>query len=89
VLVYGKYQLLDRENPEAFAYTRSLDGRTLPVALPLVTSSSTISTFDECARMTAEAIVVEQLSYLIRSPYVEVFVGPRPTDSTAGERSAR
>jgi oligo-1,6-glucosidase len=33
LLVYGKYQLLDRENPEVFAYTRSLGGRTLMVAL--------------------------------------------------------
>jgi glycosidase len=33
VLVYGRYQLLDRENPEVFAYTRSLNGRTLMVAL--------------------------------------------------------
>ena len=33
VLVYGRYQLLDRENPELFAYTRTLDGRTLMVAL--------------------------------------------------------
>ena len=32
-LVYGRYRLLDRENPEVFAYTRSLDGRTLMVAL--------------------------------------------------------
>ncbi len=33
VLVYGRYHLLDRENPEVFAYTRSLNGRTLMVAL--------------------------------------------------------
>jgi oligo-1,6-glucosidase len=33
LLVYGKYQLLDRENPQVFAYTRSLQGRTLMVAL--------------------------------------------------------
>ena len=33
VLVYGRYQVLDRENPEVYAYTRSLDGRTLMVAL--------------------------------------------------------
>jgi oligo-1,6-glucosidase len=33
LLVYGKYQLLDRENPEVFAYTRSLNGRTLMIAL--------------------------------------------------------
>ena len=33
VLVYGRYQLLDRENPEVFAYTRNLNGRTVMVAL--------------------------------------------------------
>jgi oligo-1,6-glucosidase len=33
VLVYGRYQLLDRENPEVYAYTRTLGGRTLMVAL--------------------------------------------------------
>ena len=33
LLVYGKYQLLDRENPQVFAYTRRLQGRTLMVAL--------------------------------------------------------
>jgi oligo-1,6-glucosidase len=33
VLVHGRYQLLDRENPKVFAYTRSLNGRTLLVAL--------------------------------------------------------
>jgi oligo-1,6-glucosidase len=37
VLVYGKYQLLDRENPEVFAYTRNLQGRTLMVALSFST----------------------------------------------------
>jgi oligo-1,6-glucosidase len=33
LLVYGKYQLLDRENPQVYAYTRSLGGRALMVAL--------------------------------------------------------
>jgi oligo-1,6-glucosidase len=32
-LIYGRYRLLDRANPEVFAYTRSLNGRTLMVAL--------------------------------------------------------
>ena len=32
-LVYGRYQLLDRENPDVFAYTRRLNGRTLMAAL--------------------------------------------------------
>ena len=32
-LVYGRYRILDRDNPEVFAYTRSLNGRTLMVAL--------------------------------------------------------
>jgi oligo-1,6-glucosidase len=33
VLVHGEYELLDRENPEVFAYTRSLEGRNVMVAL--------------------------------------------------------
>jgi oligo-1,6-glucosidase len=33
LLVYGRYQLLDRGNPDVFAYTRSLGGRTLLVLL--------------------------------------------------------
>ncbi len=33
VLVYGEYRLLDPGNSEVFAYTRSLEGRTLMVAL--------------------------------------------------------
>jgi oligo-1,6-glucosidase len=33
LFVYGAYRLLDRENPEVFAYTRSLNGRTVMVAL--------------------------------------------------------
>ncbi len=32
-LVYGAYRLLDRDNPDVFAYTRTLGGRTLLVAL--------------------------------------------------------
>ena len=32
-LVYGRYTLLDRANPEVFAYTRRLGARTLMVAL--------------------------------------------------------
>jgi oligo-1,6-glucosidase len=32
-LVYGKYTLLDRENPNVYAYTRELDGKKLLVLL--------------------------------------------------------
>jgi oligo-1,6-glucosidase len=40
VLVYGRYQLLDRGNQEVFAYTRSLNGRTLMVALSFSSKSA-------------------------------------------------
>jgi oligo-1,6-glucosidase len=33
VLVYGKYTLLDRENPDVYAYTREADGETVLVLL--------------------------------------------------------
>ena len=33
VLVYGKYSLLDKENPDVFAYLRELDGKRVLVLL--------------------------------------------------------
>jgi oligo-1,6-glucosidase len=33
VLMYGKYTLLDKDNPDVFAYTRELNGRKLLVML--------------------------------------------------------
>jgi oligo-1,6-glucosidase len=33
VLIYGKYTLLDKENPDIYAYTRELNGKTLLVLL--------------------------------------------------------
>ncbi len=33
VLVYGKYTLLDKDNPDTYAYTRELDGKKLLVLL--------------------------------------------------------
>jgi len=33
VLIYGKYTLLDKENPDVYAYTRELDGKKILVLL--------------------------------------------------------
>ena len=33
VLIYGKYALLDQDNPDVYAYTRELDGRKILVLL--------------------------------------------------------
>lgn len=33
VLIYGKYTLLDKDNPEVYAYTRELDGKKILVLL--------------------------------------------------------
>jgi oligo-1,6-glucosidase len=32
-LVYGKYTLLDKDNPDVYAYTRELDGKKVLVLL--------------------------------------------------------
>ncbi len=37
VLVYGKYTLLDKDNPSVYAYTRELDGKKLLVLLNFTT----------------------------------------------------
>jgi oligo-1,6-glucosidase len=43
VLVYGAYQLLDRDNSDVFAYTRELDGRNLMVALSFSASGGRVT----------------------------------------------
>jgi len=44
VLVYGKYTLLDAENPDVYAFTRALDGRTWVVLLNFKARTATAST---------------------------------------------
>ena len=41
MLVYGKYEVLDRDNPDVYAYTRDLNGKTF---LVLLNFKSTVST---------------------------------------------
>jgi oligo-1,6-glucosidase len=33
VLIYGKYTLLDKDNPDVYAYTRELEGKKMLVLL--------------------------------------------------------
>ena len=43
VLVYGKYTLLDKENPNVFAYTRELDGEKVLVLLSFSNNGGTFT----------------------------------------------
>lgn len=44
VLVYGKYTLLDKDNPNVYAYTRELDGQKILVLLNFSTQKATAKT---------------------------------------------
>jgi oligo-1,6-glucosidase len=44
VLIYGKYTLLDKDNPDVFAYTRELNDRKLLVLLNFKNKNATAST---------------------------------------------
>jgi oligo-1,6-glucosidase len=44
VLVYGKYKLLDKDNPDVFAYTRELDGKKLLVLLNFKNKIASVNT---------------------------------------------
>lgn len=44
VLVYGKYTLLDRDNPQVYAYTRELNGMKLLVLLNFSSTPATANT---------------------------------------------
>lgn len=44
VLVYGKYTLLDKDNPAVYAYTRELDGKKFLVLLNFTAKTATVKT---------------------------------------------
>ncbi|MBF2708849.1 glycoside hydrolase family 13 protein [Flavobacterium soyangense] len=44
VLIYGKYMLLDRENPKVFAFTRELEGKKILVLLNFSADNATVNT---------------------------------------------
>lgn len=50
VLIYGKYNLLDKDNPDVFAFTRELNGKKLLVLLNFKGKNSTVSTDFEMGR---------------------------------------
>ncbi len=44
VLIYGKYTLLDKDNPKVFAYTRELEGKKMLVMLNFSTDNAMVNT---------------------------------------------
>ena len=44
VLIYGKYTLLDKDNPNVDAYTRELDGRKILILLNFPSKKATVNT---------------------------------------------
>jgi oligo-1,6-glucosidase len=44
VLVYGKYTLLDKDNPNVYAYTRALNGKTILVMLNFKNKPASVQT---------------------------------------------
>ena len=53
VLIYGKYTLLDIDNPDVFAYTRELKGRKFLVLLNFKNKASTVDTGIDLSRAVA------------------------------------
>jgi hypothetical protein len=51
VLVYGKYTLLDRDNPNVYAYTRELDGNKILVLLNFKSVVATANTGIDLSRV--------------------------------------
>lgn len=44
VLVYGKYELLDKDNPDVYAYTRELNGKKLLILLNFKSRTASVNT---------------------------------------------
>ena len=66
-LVYGKYSLLDKDNPDVYAYTRELNGKHFLVLLNFKNKNSTVHTGINLSKATilisnyTEALPVETL----------------------------
>ncbi len=43
-LVYGKYTLLDKDNPAVYAYTREMEGKKFLVLLNFTAQQATVNT---------------------------------------------
>lgn len=52
VLIYGKYTLLDRKNPDVYAYTRELDGVKYLVLLNFTDKNASVNTGIDLSRAT-------------------------------------
>jgi len=46
VLIYGKYTLLDKDNPDVYAYTRELEGKKLLVLLNFKAHEASVDLYD-------------------------------------------
>ena len=44
VLIYGKYTLLDKNNPDVYSYTRELDGKKILIVLNLKNTIAAVIT---------------------------------------------
>jgi oligo-1,6-glucosidase len=91
VLVYGTYRLLDRENPAVFAYTRSLNGRTLMVALSFSAAGgrTTLPAGYTVSKTLMNNVATSPMqgSRLVLQPYQAVVLelGATDADLTAGK----
>ncbi len=59
-LIYGKYTLLDRDNPNVYAYTRELDGKKL---LALLNFTSKIADFKSGLDMSKAKLLLDNYSH--------------------------
>ncbi|HRH41559.1 MAG TPA: alpha-glucosidase C-terminal domain-containing protein, partial [Pyrinomonadaceae bacterium] len=44
ILIYGKYNLIDKDNENVYAYTRELNGKKLLILLNFKATESTVNT---------------------------------------------
>jgi oligo-1,6-glucosidase len=91
-LVYGRYRPLDRENPEVFAYTRTLGNRSLMVALSFSDRGGRI---ELPAAHGAGKILINNLpssplrgTRLILAPYQAVVLELTPSTAHMGAATA-
>jgi oligo-1,6-glucosidase len=77
VLIYGKYTLLDKENPKVFAYTRELEGKKMLVMLNFSADNANVSTginFNKSKIISSNYSNLDLINNSILRPYEALII---------------
>ncbi len=77
VLIYGKYTLLDNDNPKVFAYTRELEGKKMLILLNFTAENAAVNTgidMKNAKIVSSNYFNLDSINFSILRPYEALIV---------------